>query len=358
MKIWLDLRFISDNLYSAFVIELLKWMISINIENKFIIYTNSTLEWFDSENVTIKNIWIKNGSLKEQFKYLKILKKDKNNIVFFFNHYKPIFYTWNYYSFISSLKDVYYSDFSNYYKKYIYYYLLEKNLKNSYKILCFDKNTSNELIEKFNIIEEKITCIKWFFPNSHILNSLENINVNIRTKYDIKNDYFIYSGWEWVEKNYEKLIYVFEKLKKEWINKDLVLLWTTIARNIQFRNLIIDLNMQNNIHFLWFIKPAEKILFYKKSLWVIFPSFYEPFPFRLTEPLYFNIPIIASNISNIKNIFWDKIEYISAISVNNIYEKIKLLLEGNTLNKTVYYEEIKKIYKVENTINELLETIK
>jgi hypothetical protein len=61
---------------------------------------------------------------------------------------------------LPSLKDIYYSNFSNYFEKYFFNYLIENNLKNSSKIICFDKNTNNELIEKFNIYEEKINIIQ------------------------------------------------------------------------------------------------------------------------------------------------------------------------------------------------------
>jgi hypothetical protein len=355
MKIWLDLRFINDNLYSAFTIELVKWLISQNQENTFIIYTNSILKWFNDSNTIIKNVWIKNISIKEQTIYLKILKNDNNNVMVFFNHYKPIFYSWIYFTILPSLKDIYYSNFSNYFEKYSFNFLLDKNLKKSRNIICFDKNTLEEIIEKYNIEEENIKYIQWFFPNSYELSNTEHIKLNIKTKYNIKNKYFIYSGWEWVEKNYEKLIYVFERLKKDWIKIDLVFLWWTIATNLYLRNLIIRLNMQNNIHFMWVIKPAEKILFYKNAIWTIFPSFYEPFPFRLTEPLYFNIPIIASDLKNIKNIFGNSINYFSPISTNDIYEKIKLLIKNEEL--TTNYDDVKQKYSKEFTIKQLLEII-
>ena len=111
MKIWLDLRFISDNLYSAFVIELVEWLIKQDNENTFIIYTNSNNILFEYPNVDFKNIWIENASLAEQITYLNILKKDKNNLMIFFNHYKPVFYVWTYFTLLASLKDIYYNDF-------------------------------------------------------------------------------------------------------------------------------------------------------------------------------------------------------------------------------------------------------
>ena len=355
MKIWLDLRFITDDLYSSFVIELVKWIIAQNKNYEFIIYSNKNLEWFNFKNCSIKNVKIKNNSFKEQTTYNKILKKDNNALIIFFNHYKPVFYKWEYYTLIASLKDIYYNDFSNYFHKYFFLFLLEKNLKNSRKIICFDKNTSDELIEKFNIKEEKINLINWFFPNKEILTNIENLKIDIKIKYDLKNPFYIYSWGEWLEKNYEKLVSVFKKLKNEWIEIDLVLLWKNITKNIPLRKLILENNMQKNIHFVSIIKQNEKILFYKNALWVIFPSFYEPFPFRLTEPLYYKTPILASDLKNIKKVFNDKIKYFSPISVNSIYETVK----NDILNprKTTDYRQINIDFSKEKTIAQLLDII-
>lgn len=357
MNIWLDLRFIEDNLYSTFIIELIKGLIIKNSENNFIIYTNKDLNWLNFQNVIVKNIWIKLFSFKEQTTYLKILKKDKNNIMLFFNIYKPLFYVWTYLILIPSFKEIYYNNFSNYIKKYSYLYLLEKNIKKSTKIICFDQNTGNELTEKFNINENKINYLDWFFPNSEKLSNIEDLKINIKTTYNLHNSFFIYSWWEWVEKNYEKLVYVFEKLKKDWLEIDLVFLWDTISKNVQLRDTILKLNMQNNIHFIWVIKSAEKVIFYNNSIWVIFPSFYEPFPFRLTEAIYFNTQILASDLINIKNIFWNSINYFSPISVNSIYENIKIYL-NNEKKSEINYENIKNSYTKENTIKQLIEIIK
>ena len=355
MKIWLDLRFISDNLYSSYVLELVSWLIKNDSKNQFTIYCNQNLKWFNFTNCIIKNVWIKNLSFIEQTTYNKILKTDKNNIMIFFNHYKPVLYKWIYFTLVDSLKDIYYNNFSNYIHKYTFLYLIEKNLKNASKLICFDKQTKSELIEKFNIKEEKIDFINWFFPNKDILTKIEYLQIDIKIKYNIKNPYYIYSWWEWLEKNYEKLINCFSRLKKNWKKIDLVILWKEISKNIPLRKLILEFNMQKNIHFISMIKQNEKILFYKNAVWTILPSFYEPFPFRLTEPLYYNTPIIASDLENIKNIFKDKIKYFSPISVNSIYEAIKEdLLDSD---KKVYYNEIIKTITKEKAIAKLLDII-
>jgi hypothetical protein len=122
----------------------------------FIIYTNTPLPKLEYPHVQIKCVNIKNGGWSEQTAFLKILKQDKNDCVIFFNHYKPILYKEFYFIVLPSLKDIYYQEFESYFHKYKYLYLIEKNLKNAHKTICFDISTQNELIERFNIREEKI----------------------------------------------------------------------------------------------------------------------------------------------------------------------------------------------------------
>lgn len=49
MKIWLDLRFIWDNIYSRFVLKLVENIIKEQKNNDFIIYTNSELNFKNFE---------------------------------------------------------------------------------------------------------------------------------------------------------------------------------------------------------------------------------------------------------------------------------------------------------------------
>ncbi|MDD3794225.1 MAG: glycosyltransferase [Candidatus Gracilibacteria bacterium] len=362
MKIGIDLRFVTDELYSRFAIQLIKTFILQNKDNDYTIYVNNFIDELNTENCNIKKVNIRNGSLNEQFELLKIFKKDENNLMIFFNNFKPINYKGEYITIISGLKDIYYMNFSSYIEKYKYLFLMNKNLKKSHKIVCLDQNTKNELIEKFDIKESNIYIINGFFPESEQIikttNNLEEININIRTKYSINNDFLIYSGGDSIEKNYEKLVLVLKRIRENGHNIDLVFLGNNISTNINLRNIILENKMEKNIYFLGDVGLNHKKYLYEESLGVIFPSFYEPFPFRLSEPIYFNKNIISSDLKNIRNIFGDKLTYFSPISVNSIFENTKKYLEDQKYKKNQDYEEIKNKYTKENSAKDLLEIIK
>lgn len=356
MLIWLDLRFLSDDLYSNFVLNLVTKLVESDNWNFYKIYINWSshlLENLKKENVEIKKINIKNFSIKEQTGFLKILKKEKNNLMIFFNHFKPILYTWEYYIFISSLKEIYYWNFESSIRKYKHIFLLEKNIKNSRKVICFDNNTRDELIERFNILENKITIINWTFWNNETILNLDEIqNIDLKAKYSISNDYLIYSSWDGIEKNLDKLLYAISRLDN---NTELVILWDTIAKNIFIRNIIIDYSLQKKVKFLSNLSQNEKHILYKQSIWCVFPSLYETFPFFLEEPLRYNTPIIASNIKSIKIIFWDNIYYFSPISKSNMLKNLSLFIEQK--NKKIDYKNLREKYSINNSLEEFKKII-
>jgi hypothetical protein len=83
------------------------------------------------------------------------------------------------------LKDIFYQDFQSYLEKYKYLYLLEKNLKSSKQILCFDENTKDELIERFNIAESHVSILQSFFIQNGFISEDKDIALDIRSKFQI-----------------------------------------------------------------------------------------------------------------------------------------------------------------------------
>lgn len=353
MNIGIDLRFLDDDVYSHFALQLVKKYIEKNPKKTFNIYTkNPDLFDINSQNIALHFTDIDCGSFAEQIKLPKIFSRDNNSFMIFFNHFKPLNYKWDYYTIISGLKDIFYQTFKSYPEKYIYLFLLEKNLKNSKKILCLDENTKDELIERFDFTENKISILPGFFtPNEKMVQN--QVQIDIHTKYSLADKYFIYSGWDGIEKNIDRLVQVFHRLHKKDKKIDLVFLGDKIGKNIELRHAIVDSNIKEHVHFIDHINPGEEHILYAKSQWVIFPSLYESFPFRLSNPIAINTPIYASNLHNISHIFQDTIEYFSAISTNSILET----MENITEKKQWDYSHILQKYNIENTLVALEEII-
>lgn len=354
MRIGLDLRFLENRLYDLFIYQLVSNLIKKDKQNQYTLYFSPKFSQKAIPGSEIKIVDFNQNNIKKNWDFWNFLKKQDQQLIIFFDHYKPLFYKKDYYVFVSSLKDVYYNNFSNIFLKYFHYYSLEKSLTHAQKILCFEETSRNELIERFNLIERKIHILPGFFPKTNTPINRNDIPLSINTKYNINNPFFIYSSGNRIEKNYEKLLWVLKKLHDDDIIVDLVFLWDDISKNIELRNTTLSLGLASQVHYLWELSPGEKEVFYKNAVAEILPSLYEPFAFSLTDAVQYKTPIIANKLETIKNIFSDSITYCSAISIHNIYITIK---NYSLQKKQADYTSVTTKYSLENTTKEIIEII-
>jgi len=355
MQIWLDLRFLKSwDKYSTFVAVLIQNIIHLDSENTYTLYLSDKTKTKFPAQLKVEYIKEEPGSLSEQVKFNNKLKKDNNFLMIFFNEKKPLLYKWNYILFIKDLKKLHYQDNTNSLNIFLENLFLKTSLKNAKKVICFENHTKHELNEKLNISEEKIEVLYPFFTLTKIPSA--KVITNIKTKFSINWEYFIYSGWEWNNKNLSKLIEVFQKLNKRWCEVSLVVLDQDITEDVTFRKEVIDSWIVEKIFFVWITTPEEKKAFYHYSIWSIFPTLYESFPFDLTESISYKSPILASSLKQIKEIMWDSISYLSPVSTIDMIEAIQNFISKPKQHTD--YKEINNKLTPEKSAKELINLIK
>lgn len=327
MKIWIDLRFLQkDNFYSLFVFEVVKQLIKTNKHN-IILYTNTK---FDEElgdckiEIVTEIIW----SIWENFSLINKFKKEKFDLMIFFNEYKPLSYKEDYILLIPSLQRLFFGPYKNSITKYYYLRLLSSNLKNAKKIICFDKQTLSDLNERFNIEEEKIEMLKWFFLINNNDESNNNSSfIDIKNKYSIKWDYIIYDSLESSIKNLDKVLLAIKKMKDEKTMLNLIILWNDAWKNLEFRKMVLDYEISDLVFFVWEIEENEKINYYKQCVWLIYPNIYDTFPFELNKALIYKTPIIVSDLESIREATLNELDYFNALSNMDTLEALKSFLK-------------------------------
>ena len=356
MKIGLDLRFLKnwDN-YSNFVYNLVKNLINNDKDNEYIIFLNLSFShinfWENTKNIIVNNANI----FDKQIKFKKILDKEKLDQTIFFNYDKPLKYRCNYIMFIADLEEFHFSPKKNIIKKHFDNYLLSENSKHANKIVCFNEKIKIEINDKLNIFEDNIKILTPFFITEKIEQS--NFNIDIRSKYNIQNNYLIYYFWPKESSNLDRIIEIFEEFKKQEINLSLVILDNLTTQDINLRKKVIEKQLNSHIHFIWEVDKTEKELFFKNSIWVLFPVLYTIFPFALSDALSFENKIIASNLENIKKIFWNKISYFNPTDINVMFNQILNFTQDNKSNK-INYNFINEKYNIEKTTGELINILK
>ena len=355
MKIWLDLRLLqSSDYYSTFIALLLQKLISTDWEDSYTLYMSADTKAQFPSFINVELIKEEPGTFAEQLHFSRKLSKDKNNLMIFFNEEKPLRYKWDYIVFVKDLKEIHYEWEKSWFKKFFEWLFLNTSLENAKKIICFENHTRNELNEKFNITKTKLEIIYPFFTPENIQN-IATIG-DIKTKYSIKWDYFIYSGWNGNNKNLSKLVEVFKKIRLRKQNISLVILDQEVTEDVNFRNEVVEADIVNQVFFIWDTLPEERKAFYESAAWTIFPSLYESFPFSLTEAISYNSPILTSSINQIQEIMWDSVAYFSPVSTIDMVEAIENFV--SMWPKETNYNSLALKYNADSSAKQLLKVIK
>lgn len=350
MKIWIDARSFSLK-EKKFFIEFIKNLKDYNSWDIFNIY------WSDLPKINNPQIKIVESKkyinfLSEQTFFLKKLIEDKNDIIINFDETFPIFYNNKIVKIVNSMEKILYPDINNskFFKKYSFLTTFKINLKKAEKIICFHNKTKEEINEKLNVDENKIYVINSFF---YKLKQNESL-INIKNKYLLKWDYFIYNSWIWNSKNLKKFLEAFLEVLE--INKNLTLFitWNETSKDIELRELIIDLWLTNNIIFTWDLIENEIKSFYNQASFIIHPVIYDAFWISLNQAINYNTKILASKLIEIQSIFWDNIYYFNPLYKNEIKNAILNNLENK---KNIDYSKIIEKYNSTDFVKNLLNTL-
>ncbi len=355
MKIWLDLRLLkAGDTYSIFVATLLQKLISLDTEHSYHLYVSAETKAVFPETVQVDFIQYAGWGVKEHLSFGRKLQKDKNDLMIFFGEEKPLRYKWNYFLFVKDLKEVHYQSEETWLSKMMHNFFLNTGIENAQKIICFESQTQHDINEKLNIIEQKINILYPFFTPINVTS--EQSLWNIKMKYGIKWEFFVYSSGNGNHKNLSKLIAVFKKLSLRKRNISLVVLDQDVSEDIEIRKQVIDSEITDSIFFIGDTGDTEKQSFYQEACGTLFPSLYESFPFSLTEAISYNSPILASSITPIKEIMGNSIAYFSPVSIIDMVEAIENFVSMR--RREWNYEALFQKYNPENSAQKLLTIIK
>lgn len=348
MKIWIDARKINENSSKwKFIEKMVKKINETKTDHDFIIYLspNSKIQ-ITNENITEKyvNLWF---SFKDQYNFSKFLKQENIDNMLFFDIDKPLFYNKKYIVFPGSAMELFYPSkkTKTSLNKLKFNILYDLYLSKASKIITFTEKMREDFNDKLNIKYEKMEV---FTPP--LLDFCgENKEINVRLKYNIKNDYLLYLGNSKPQKNIHKILNSLKEAREEGKKLDLVLIWNKISNDYTLRDLAKNLWIERNILFLWEVPESELPSFFKASSAYIYPPFYEFFPFNLSFAYFFKTKIITSDFKEIKEIVWESWFYFSPLSEGDIKKKI---IEATNSTAKINYEEnkfsfdIKKLIKI------------
>lgn len=185
-------------------------------------------------------------------------------------------------------------------------------------IICVSENTKKDLINILNVDEKKIKVI-------YLANSL---NEKVENKPYIDGKYILYVGDRHGYKNFKTLIKAYTLLGQ---NSDVkIVCFGGGTFNDDEKLLLKKLNLADKIKQ---ISGSDKILsnLYNFAEFFVYPSKYEGFGIPPLEAMYYETPIIVSNVSSIPEVVGEAGLYFDPNSAEDLAEKMKNLLENKTL---------------------------
>ena len=247
-------------------------------------------------------------------------------------------------------------------KKLLIKKIMELSIFNADKIIVPSLYAKQKLIEKLNIQDHKINTV--YLGVDHIFSKFNNNPLIKDFNYDKKYFLSILSCVKY--HNILNLLLAFKKFKDELKTDIKFVIVLSILDKEYYKkiDLFVKENFQKNeIEILEKIENKYLINLYKNSSFYIFTSYSEVFGFTTLEAISFNIPILVSDTSALKEINGNMAEYFDPDDVNDIKTKMikfNLKVKNNEsfisqrnhfLKKYSWQENILKTFKIIKSLN-------
>jgi glycosyltransferase involved in cell wall biosynthesis len=162
----------------------------------------------------------------------------------------------------------------------------------------------HDLIEIFDIQEEKISVIPPMFPeNEKIHTGKENEIQQFLLKEGISKKYILSVGELREYKNIPRLLQAYNIfLKESGEDIDLVLVGKEDPTYHEVRSTIIQLGLQNRVHIYNMLDVTQMRLLYPNALFFVLSSLYESSELVLLMAMAYELPMASAILPSITNI--------------------------------------------------------
>lgn len=300
------------------------------------------------KNVKINSFCFKNSVYKVASTFLPIpygaFFKDSADITHFFNYYLPPGVKGKK---IVTVHDMTYKRFPEtvrFRTKQMLNLNLKKSLKRADIILTVSEFSKSEIITYFPEVKDKIRVV-YNGVDLDVFKPLldKNIKIGIAKKYNLPERYMLYLGTLEPRKNLERLIDSYYLLLKEFNSvPKLVLAGGKGWLYNSIFNKVSTLGLEDKIIFTGYIDEKDVAPLISAAEIFLFPSMYEGFGMPVIEAMACGSPVLTSNVSSLPEVAGDAAVLVDPFSVEDIKNKLQLLLIDEALRKRLNKAGLKR----------------
>jgi len=207
---------------------------------------------------------------------------------------------------------------------------IKKNINKFDKIVAVSQNTKNDIVELLKVPEEKVEVIYPGLPDYQADNK-EWPDDYLKTKYEINSDYILCFGTIEPRKNIVGLISAYDLLRDKGLNCLLVIVGAWGWKTKEVKKKWQSSKYKDDIKFIGYIDNELKPLFYNQATVLAYPSFYEGFGFPPLEAMYFNLPVVASNVSSLPEVLGNSAILVNPDKPQDLVEALELVFKDENL---------------------------
>ncbi|WP_410508128.1 glycosyltransferase family 1 protein [Methanosarcina hadiensis] len=185
-----------------------------------------------------------------------------------------------------------------------YRLLFRRTLKTADKIISDSYNTKRDLINYFNVPDEKISVVHLGIDEKFRVLDVNTVD-RIREKYSLNYPFILYVGTLEPRKNIPTLIKAFCEIKNKNSIHKLVIAGKKGWKYKDIFNMIDELHLRDEIIFTDYVPYEDLPGLYNAADLFVYPSLYEGFGFPPLEAMACGCPVITSNSSSLPEVVGD-----------------------------------------------------
>lgn len=212
--------------------------------------------------------------------------------------------------------------------------LQKKSIERADKIIAVSRNTKKDLVDVWNVDPEKIVVIHHGVDKNKIAN-LDSARI-------ISEPYILYVGERYGFKNFSRFIKAFAIISER--NRDLKLICTGRVFSEKEINELKELNLFDNTIQIAANEYTMARL-YRDAEMFVYPSFSEGFGMPVLEAMVYDCPVAVSNASCLPEVAGDAGVYFDPFQIEDIAEKMDILLTSTELRKEKVAMGMKQLEK-------------
>ncbi len=368
IKIGIDARMFSDAFtgIGRYNFEITKRFFSQKTDIEWVLFLNeSEFSQFDFPS-NVKKVCVNAAhySLAEQTKFLSILNKEKCDLLWFTHFNRPIFY---FRPCVVTIHDTTLSFYpgkkmGQWWRKLAYKIVITIAVRLAKKVITVSQNTRNDVTKLFNISPSKIISV-WNGLSPDFHQCTEKEHEEVRIKFKLHQKFLLYTGVWREHKNLVRLLKAFDRVKESHPEVQLVITGRRDPHYPEVLETVHTLDLDESIRFVGLVDFSDLQKLYSAATIYVFPSLYEGFGLPPLEAMAAGTPVVVSNSSAVPEVCGDAAEYFNPENIQEMAEKISLILENKDRQKELIekgFDRIKEFSwekSAEDTLKILLETV-